>query len=57
MYKYTSVPTDDLDQDGDMGIWVGKAPMADEHIILTENGIQKSEIVASRATRRKIRDQ
>ena len=25
-----------------MGIWVGKAPMTDEHIILTENGVQKA---------------
>ena len=24
------------------GIWVGKAPMTDEHIILTENGVQKA---------------
>ena len=42
MYKYTSVPTGNLDQRWDHGIWVGKAPMADEHIILTENGVQKA---------------
>ena len=42
MYKYTSVPTGNLDQRWDHGIWVGKAPMADEHIILTGNGVQKA---------------
>ena len=34
MYKYTSVPTSNLDQ-------VGKAPMTDDHIILSENGVHK----------------
>ena len=29
-------------RDGAHGIWVGKAPMTDEHIILTENGVQKA---------------
>ena len=57
MYKYTSVPTGNLDQRWGHGIWVGKAPMTDEHIILTENGGPESEIVAPRATGRKIRDQ
>ena len=42
MYKYTSVPTGNLDQRWDHGIWVDKAPMTDEHIILTENGVQKA---------------
>ena len=42
MYQYTSVPTGNLDQRWGHGIWVGKAPMTDEHIILTENGVQKS---------------
>ena len=42
MYKYTSVPTSNLDQRWGHGIWVGKAPMTDEKIILTENGVQKS---------------
>ena len=42
MYKYTSVPTSNLDQRWDHGIWVGKAPMTDEHIILTENGVQNA---------------
>ena len=42
MYKYTSVPTGNLDQRCGHGIWVGKAPMTDEHIILTENGVQKA---------------
>ena len=53
-HKYTSVPTSNL---WGHGMWVGKAPMTDEHIILTENGVQKNEIVAPRATGRKIRDQ
>ena len=42
MYKYTAVPTGNLDQRCGHGIWVGKAPMTDEHIILTENGVQKA---------------
>ena len=31
-----------LDQRWSHGIWVGKAPMTDEHISLTENGVQKA---------------
>ena len=42
MYKYTAVPTGILDQRCGHGTWVGKAPMTDEHIILTENGVQKA---------------
>ena len=42
MNKYTSVPTGNLDQRWGHGIWVGKARMTDEHIILTENGVQKA---------------
>ena len=42
MYKYTAVPTGNLDQRWGHGIWVGKAPMTHEHIILTENGVQKA---------------
>ena len=42
MYKYTSEPTRSLDQRRAYGIWVGKAPMTDEHVILTENGVQKA---------------
>ena len=41
MYKYTAVPTGNLDQRWGHGIWVGMAPMTDEHIILTESGVQK----------------
>ena len=56
MCKYTFVPTDNLDQR--CGIWVGKAPMTDEHIILSENGAKKARFFfAPRATGRKIRDQ
>ena len=43
-YKYTSVPTGNLDKRWSHGIWVGKAPMTDEHIILTENGVQKRSL-------------
>ena len=42
MYKYTTVPTGNLDQRWGHGIWVGKSPMTDEHVILTENGVQKA---------------
>ena len=42
MYKYTAVPTGNLDQRWGHGIWVGTAPMTDEHITLTENGVQKA---------------
>ena len=42
MYKYTAVPTGNLDQRWGHGIWVGKAPMTHEHIILTGNGVQKA---------------
>ena len=42
MYKYTSVPTGNLDQRWGHGILVGKAPMTDEHTIPTENGVQKA---------------
>ena len=42
MYKVTSVPTGNLDQRWDHGIWVGKALMTDDHIILTENWVQKA---------------
>ena len=42
MYKYTAVPRGNLDQRWGHGIWVGKAPMTDEHTILTENGVQKT---------------
>ena len=42
MYKCTAVPTGNLDQRWCHGIWDGKAPMTDEHIILTESGVQKA---------------
>ena len=42
VYKYMAVPTGNLDQRWGHGIWVGKAPMTDEHIILTESGVQKA---------------
>ena len=42
MYKYTSVPTGNVDQRWSHGIWVGKAPMTGEYIIPTEHGVQKA---------------
>ena len=39
-YKYRAVPTGDLDWRWGHGVWVGKAPMTDEYIILTESGVQ-----------------
>ena len=48
MYKHTSVPTGNLDQRWGHGIWVGKAPMTDEHIILNEKWGPESKIVAPR---------
>ena len=57
MYKYTAVPTGNLDQRWGHGIWVGKAPMTGEHIILKENGVQKARPLHPRAAWREIRDQ
>ena len=42
MYKYTALPTGNLDQRWSHGIWVVKAPMTGDHIIVTENGVQKA---------------
>ena len=42
MYEHTAMPTDNLNQRWEHGIWIGEAPMTDECIILTENGIQKA---------------
>ena len=43
MYEHTAVPTDNLNQRWGHGIWIGEAPMADECIVLTENGVQKAK--------------
>ena len=43
MYQHTAVPTDNLNQRWGHGILIGEAPMTDECIILTENGIQKAK--------------
>ena len=45
MYKYTAVPTRNLDQRWGYGIWVGNAPVTDEHIFLTESGVQKARLL------------
>ena len=50
MCKYTSVRTGNLDQRWYHGIWVGKASMTDEHIILTENGVQIARSLQSART-------
>ena len=42
MYEHTAVPTDNLNQRWSHGTWIGEAPMNDECVILTENGIQKA---------------
>ena len=42
MYEHTAVPTDNLNQRWGRGIRIGEAPMTDECITLTENGIQKA---------------
>ena len=43
MYEHTAAPTDNLNQRWDNEIWIGEAPMTDECIILTENGIQRAK--------------
>ena len=43
MYEHTAVPTDNLNQRWGHGIWIGEAPMTDECIVLTENGVQKAK--------------
>ena len=40
MHEHTAVPTGNLKQRWDHGIWVGEAPTTDECIILIENGVQ-----------------
>ena len=45
MYEHTAVPTDKLNQRWGHGIWIGEAPMTDECIVLTENGVQKAKSV------------
>ena len=43
MYEHTAVPSGNLNHRWGHGIWIGEAPMTDECIILTENGIQKAK--------------
>ena len=45
LYKFTAAPTGNVDQKWAHGIWVGKAPLTDEHLILTENGVKKARSV------------
>ena len=45
LYKYTAVTTSNLDQRWGHGIWVGKAPTTDEHIILIESGVRMARSV------------
>ena len=41
--KHIAVQTDNLNQRWGHGIWIGEAPMTDECIIPSENGIQKAK--------------
>ena len=43
MYEHTAVPTDNQNQRWGHGIWIGEAPMTDECIISSEDGIQKAK--------------
>ena len=43
MYEHTALPTGNLNQRWGHGIWIGAAPMIDECIVLTENGVQKAK--------------
>ena len=43
MYERTAVRTGNLNQRWGHGIWIGEAPMTDECIIPTENGVQKAK--------------
>ena len=43
MYEHTAVPTDNPNQRWGHGIWVGEAPLTDDCIIPTENGVQKAK--------------
>eukprot|EP00959_Pyramimonas_sp_CCMP1952_P268449 5612883-Pyramimonas_sp.AAC.1 len=45
MYKYTAVPSGNLDQKWARGVWVGKAPLTDEHLVLTVDGVKKARSV------------
>ena len=45
MYEHTAVLTGNLNQRWGHGIWVSEAPMTDECIILTENGVQKAKFL------------
>ena len=54
MYEHTAVPTDNLNQRWCHGIWIGEAPMTDECIILTENGVQKAKSLHRVTTKEKF---
>ena len=43
MYEHTALLTGNLNQRWNHGIWIGEAPMTDECIIPTENGVQKAK--------------
>ena len=55
--KYTAVPTGNLDQKWCHGMWVGKAPMTDEHIIFTENRVSKARSVHCVSREERVRGQ
>ena len=43
VHEHIAVQTDNLTQRWGHGIWIGEAPMTDECIILSENGVQKAK--------------
>ena len=54
MYEHTAVPTDNLNQRWSHGIWIGEAPMTDECISLSENGVQKAKSLHRVTTKEKF---
>ena len=48
MYEHTAVSTDNLNQRWGHGIWIGEAPMTDECIMPSENGVQKAKSFSPR---------
>ena len=45
MHNNTTVPAGNLDQNRGHGVWVGKAPMTNDHTMLTMNSVRKIKSV------------
>ena len=56
MYEHTAVPIGNLNQRWCHEIWIDEAPMTDECIVLSENGIQKAKSL-HRVTQGEVLDQ